>query len=141
MSAVEKGRYPGQCTGEKDVKFGRASTGTEQIGLLFRMTEGEHKGKTFAWYGSLKSPESIELVRGVLEACGWDGKSWTKLGPLDAPVSLVFDEQQSEDGEVFVVLAYINRLGLGMKDELDQKARQSLLARLDKMNGAGAPVR
>lgn len=139
MSAsVKLGRYPGRCTGERDVKFGRASTGTEQIGMLFEMTDGEHKGRTFTWYGSLGSEASVALVRGVLEACGWDGKSWTKLGPLDKAVVLEFKEDADDDGNPYTYLAYVNRIGVAMKDELDVKERARLLANLDRANGAPA---
>ena len=141
--------YGGRCTGE--FKFGRAGTGTEQIGIRFAVEYGERAGDRAVWYGTLESPQARELVQEVIEAC--TGKSFEDLGGwkrffsqakpmgkvLFLPalqverVSLVF---QQRSGDEQPRLTFINREGIAMKDAIDVEDRAELLKLFDRLDGA-----
>ena len=133
---IPAGSYRGRCTGVRDVRFGRTTSGGEQIGLLFEITDGEHRGARIPWYGSLTSPASIQLVRSVLMTCGWDGQSWTALRGIDRrTVMLVVEEERAPKGVIRSRLKYINNdTSVVMRDELPPDEVQTLLVHLDELD-------
>jgi hypothetical protein len=131
---IPAGTYRGRCTGVRDVRFGRTTSGGQQIGLLFEITDGEYRGTRVPWYGSLTTPASIQLVRSVLMTCGWDRQSWTALRGIDRrTVMLVVEEERDPKGVIRSRLKYINNdTTVVMRDELSPDEVQTLLAGLDE---------
>ena len=125
---------PGRCTGARDVKYGKRASGEEQIGLLFEITEGEHKGTRLSLYAGLESDEAIQFVRRVLVACGWDSRSWSELRGLDRNgVMLVVEEERDARGIPRLKLRYVNPMtAVNMRAELAPEEVQSLVSRLDR---------
>jgi len=143
--------FRGRSTGE--FKFGRAGTGTDQIGMLFEVLDGEWAGRKSVWYGTLGSSDAIALAREAIEACsGKPLEKWTDVFGAATPrgnhlyleelkkseVTLVFEQRPDDDRPR---LCFINRVGVFMKDELDARGVKGLLSRLDRESPSDRPAR
>lgn len=58
--------------------LGQAKTGTEQIGIQFRLLDDPWKGWTLPWYGTF-SEAAFPMTYEALKACGWRGEEITTL--------------------------------------------------------------
>lgn len=78
------------------VTFGAASTDTEQIGVLFRITKGPHAGRTLPWYGSMSDKaKDRTLEQLVLAGCTFPDGDLTNmagLGSKEIEVQVECDE-------------------------------------------------
>lgn len=58
--------------------LGQAKTGTDQIGVQFRLLDDPWKGWTLPWYGSF-TPDAFPATYEALTACGWRGEQIATL--------------------------------------------------------------
>lgn len=132
--SIQPGKYKARCTGEQDVQFGYAGTNSEQVALVFRITEGEHAGYETTWFGNFGSEDAITLTLKALRACGWQGDNITDLKGIDSQdVELVFVEEVSQqDGKTYVRAKYVNKPGgrVEMKKTMDAGARAAFAQKL-----------
>jgi hypothetical protein len=97
--------------------IGRASTGTEQIGVLFELTEEPWKGQQITWYGTF-TDESLPITMRGLKELGWQGQQVTTLRQdlkPGTPVQLVI-EIESYQNKRRPKVKFINRRGLVRMD-------------------------
>jgi hypothetical protein len=103
-------------------KFGRASTGTRQIGVRCRITDGEHKGKTLLWYGSF-TDNSIAITMRGMRALGHTGRVPSDCdgfyAPNVTPAMAVVEHNPDNDGKLRARIAFINGGDIVMKQEMD----------------------
>lgn len=99
--------------------LGRAGTGSEQIGILFALTELAHAGRTIMWWGHF-TEDTLEHTLKALRACGWQGDDLTKLDALGVnEVSLVIEQETDRDGVLRDRVRWVNRPAmLVIKDRL-----------------------
>jgi len=71
--SLQPGKYFARAIPES-VQFGRATTGTEQIAITFRIldaaTLGVETGEEITWIGALGNEKSLEITAKALRACG-----------------------------------------------------------------------
>lgn len=149
---VKQWFFEGRATGL--FKFGRAGNGTEQIGVLFEVLEGPWSGRKSVWYGSLSSEESQALVKEVLEAASgmtiaswWDffrpakakenGALLLEALRLQA-LTLVFRQEADDDRPK---LAFVNRIGIAMKEPMSGQEVSTFLRSLDGATRNGTSSR
>lgn len=126
MPAVTPGRYRARAV---DHKFGKTSKGTDQIMVAFEVTQEEHKGHRFYWYGFF-SDKTIDRTLESLEACGWDGKGFKDMTSLRKNEVELVVETETNEGETYLRVRWVNRLGGGgVKEELDAVGLADLEAR------------
>jgi hypothetical protein len=118
--------------------LGQASTGTDQIGMQFRLLDEPWKGWTLPWYGTF-SEAAFPMTYEALRACGWRGEFIKSLKSdlVDgAEVSLVV-EPEEYDGKWRSRIKFVNpptsirmhrtftpeqrtALAVGIQDMIDQ---------------------
>jgi len=71
--SLQPGKYFARAIPES-VQFGRATTGTQQIAITFRIldgvTNGVETGNEITWIGALGNEKSLEITAKALRACG-----------------------------------------------------------------------
>ena len=71
--SLQPGKYFARAIPES-VQFGKATTGTEQIAITFRIleavTQGAETGDEITWIGALGNEKSLEITAKALRACG-----------------------------------------------------------------------
>jgi hypothetical protein len=123
--------------------IGLASTGREQIGILFEVTEGELQGRELTWFGSF-TPESFPITVKTLRELGWSAqnvgtlRTELRLGTL---VQLVC-EPETFNGRERLRVKFVNRRGVVRMDQHMTKEQRSAFSKevqemLDK--GLGEP--
>jgi len=126
-----KGRYKAKA---QEWGLGQSSKGTEQVGVLFELTEGDAKGIRITWYGSFSEAAAAFTLKG-LRACGWEGTDVLELETAHAgldknEVSLVI-EQEEYQGKTSAKVQWVNPIGgVGLKTPLDPAQKQSFAARM-----------
>lgn len=112
----------------------RAGTGTEQIGVMLSITEGEHAGESITWYGFFTEATAERTIK-ALRLLGWQGDDLTDLTGIDVnEVSIVIEHEEDNKGKVHARVKWINGPGsLAMKETLDPKDARSLSARMKGM--------
>jgi hypothetical protein len=78
MLPMEKGRYSARAV---SWQLGEAGTGTPQVGIEFRIEDGDQKGERISGYFAL-SDAAAEYTLQKLRNCGWRG---TDISELDDP--------------------------------------------------------
>lgn len=131
--------------------LGRASTGTEQVCVLFAYKAPSGEERTINWYGYF-SERAVEYADEALTNMGWNpaenAYAYNLLNGDDSPLigktaQLVLDyepDDQSETGERLKV-KFVNRGGggLGLKERMSPEDAAAFAARRRAMAG-GAPV-
>jgi hypothetical protein len=119
---------------EGSLQLGRASTGTEQVGGTFEITEGERAGERKLWIGFL-SDAAIDRTFEALCNCGWatpDFQDAFKQFHLNEVELLLRDEAQ-KDGTLIERVAFVNQIGRGrfvMKDQMNENEVRAFAARV-----------
>lgn len=104
--------------------FGRAGTGTEQIGIMFDLVDGPDAGRQIIWYGFFNSEENGRRALKVMRVCGWDEQAEDVLNPtgLDKnEVELVIKHERDRDGHAQTRVAFVNAIGVIMKPMTDDE--------------------
>lgn len=138
---IEDGRYTAKAI---EWKLGMTSTGKEQIGVLFQLSDG----RTISWYGYF-TENTVDRTLESMEHMGWDGLDITAPKGLDAnEVSIVVEGEASPtDGKMYPRVKWVNKVGggLAMKEELSGGALQSFKQRMQgavmaRRQSRGAPA-
>lgn len=119
--------------------FGVASTGTEQVGMRLSVIDGPRAGEEFVWYGSF-TENSVEITLSGLKAAGWDGSDFANLpglGSVDCMLTLQ-EEERRDSGALYWRAAFINPIGIAMKEQLDAAGVAALAKRVARLTGANA---
>lgn len=127
------GKFKGRVVAGSQT-FGRAGTGTEQIGLACEVTEGDRKGRQYPWIGPLNDQANIERAMRTLVYAGWDGVTFdeklTGLGSKDVMLTLEEDEYQGEKRERVAWIDDPDSAGVFMKDTYDVAEKKDFFSRL-----------
>lgn len=129
--------------------LGTASTGTEQIAVLFDILQGPDAGERITWYGFF-TEKTWERTVESLRACGWTGSDLSVLDGLDAnDVQLVVENEQNDQGQIYPRVRWVNKVGggLGLKQQLEPAAARTFAQRMrgqilafDQENGKPKPA-
>lgn len=110
--------------------FGTASTGTEQIAAQVMIVDGEHAGQSCTWYGSF-TERARERAEEQLRIAGWDG-TWHQdmpgLGSTE--FDLQYEETTTPNGAVYLDGNFINRIGVALKNRMDDAQKADFFARM-----------
>jgi len=79
--------------------FGRAKNGTEQVGVVCELVEGDFKGKQGVWYGFFNTKENSERAFRSLMYLGWDGVDLTKLTGLGTKTAALTCGEETFEGK------------------------------------------
>ncbi len=127
---------PGRCLGSRDIVWS-----DRRIGMLFEVTDGEHKGVRLPLYVNLESEESLRFLKRTLSACGWDGRTLSDLRGIDRPVMLAVDEERDSRGVPRLRLRWVNAMATAsVRDTLRGEELPAFLAHLDRRLGELVPT-
>jgi len=112
--------------------FGKASTGTEQIGIQCEITKGKYKGRTLNWYGAM-TEKALDrtLEQLALAGCTFPGGNLKNLAGLGS-TEFECQVEHSEHPETGDLQSRISWFGTGvaMKEKLDDGALTALSKRV-----------
>lgn len=114
-NAITPGKYRAKAVAHK---YGKSSTGKEQLYIDFEISSGPHAGKHMPYYGfftDLTADRTLES----LEYCGWDGKSLKELKGFGSKEVELVIETETRDGKEYLRVKWVNGVGGGVKEELD----------------------
>ena len=122
MAMIPAGYYKARAVRVKDdyggevwAKFGRASTGSQQVLMMFEILEGVHEGAKLPWFGFF-TENAWERTIESLRYCGFQGDDLSTLGEqtLDQVVSVKVEHNTNKNsGQVYARVAFVNELGAG----------------------------
>lgn len=122
--------------------LGRASTGTEQVGVCFEYLDAQKQPQKITWYGYFSSEKATQIADEALEALGWkpadhqwdyyvlnqDGEENPIIGKK---ASLVLGQEDDLDGNPRLKVKFVNAIGgLQMKDRMTPDAAREFAARM-----------
>lgn len=112
-SEMQDGTYQGRATG--DVSWGTSSNQNLQICVLCRITNGPFNGAYVSWLGTFAEGKATEMAINALRAFGWKGIDPTRdlSGLTDNEVDLVIEMEQSQNGNWYPKVKFVNRPGSG----------------------------
>ena len=131
--------------------YGFANTGTEQVGFRVECLDGILQGQSFTWYGYFTDASEQRTIEQLMIA-GWTGDDALNLPGLGSTeFELQLEEQEEVDertGQVsntFWRPTFINRIGVAMRNQMDEMQKRSFAARLNatarNLMGGAAPQR
>lgn len=126
-------------------EWGFANTKTEQVGMRCTIIGGESDGQSVTWYGYF-TPKSEERTLEQLRIAGWDGSDIINLPGLGSTeFELVLEEQEEQDEHgnpagTYWRPTFINRIGVAMRNKMDDAQKRAFAARLGALAGAAAPA-
>src|SRR5262249_11788611 len=92
---------------------GLSGTGKEQVAVRFRMTEGEHEGKTVLWYSYFNTQENATRTLNSLRACGWIGDDLSDLQGIENNEVEIVLEVEEYEGKTRTKVRWVNAMGGG----------------------------
>jgi hypothetical protein len=126
------GRHPAKLI---TYDIGMASTGREQIGVLFEFTDGPGRGEQITWYGHF-TPDAFPITVRALKELGWSGERIDTLRAELKPgtvVQLVL-EVETYQGKKRSRVKFINRRGLVRMDQtMTREQRQAFGVEVQQM--------
>lgn len=135
MSLIPEGTYPAKGTGEYE--FGTSDNGNEQVGVSYRITQGEYAGRVQTWYGFFNTPENAQRTVKSLRASGWKGDDVTNLtGITENDVNIVVEVEEFQ-GKTRNKVAWVNGAGVAMKNVMNDQQKKALAARMKGLILAG----
>lgn len=137
---IEEGRHKGRAV---SATLGVSDTGSEQIGVMFVITEGNAKNSTVSYRGFF-TDATFERTIESLRYMGWTGNDLSVFLDVDEvgcyellpdEVELVVEHEQSStaDGRVFPKVRWINKICAGsvsMKNKMDKASAKAFAERL-----------
>ena len=134
--SLQAGKYFARAIPES-VQFGKATTGTEQIAITFRILEsaahGAETGDEITWIGALGNEKSLEITAKALRACGCDDPEDLEGDPTCIARNVVELDVQSElyQGKPSLRVKWINTpRRFVFKQALDAGSKANALSRL-----------
>jgi hypothetical protein len=133
---LQAGRYYARALPET-VQFGRATTGTEQIAITFRILDavmhGAETGDEITWIGALGNEKSLEITAKALRACGCEDPEELEADPTCVARNVVELDIQSEmyQGKAGLRVKWVNTpRRFSFKQALDAGSKANALSRL-----------
>lgn len=127
---LNQGKYPARAT-QWDLGF--ASTGSEQIAVLFEITAGEELGRSITWYGYF-TDATYERTVESLRTMGWQGNDLATIDGLDAHEVQIVVEHEPDDkgGPPRARVKWVNKLGgsLALKTVMDDRQKQEFARKM-----------
>jgi hypothetical protein len=114
----------------KEWALGHSKNGKEQVAVLFEITQGEHAGKSYTWFGFF-TDQTTDRTLDSLRHCGWDGDNFVELKGLDAnEVEIVIDTDEYE-GKPRTKVQWVNRPSrLAMREQMSGQEVSAFAARM-----------
>lgn len=121
-----------------EFEFGHAGTGIPQVGVRIDLLDGELQGQIVTWYGYF-TEKSQDRTLDQLEIAGWNGAdgndfvNLTGLGSTEFELQLEEEDDKDEQGNpagTYWKPAFINRMGVAMRDKMDANAKLAFAAEL-----------
>lgn len=130
--------------------LGVAGTGSEQIGIMFRITSGPDEGASVGWRGYFTEKTTQRTIES-LRNCGWTGNDLSvfadanetecaRLLPNEVEIVVEHKPPMTPEGRTYAEVKWVNKVGSGvvsMKDKLDPSRAKSFA---ERMRGACAAV-
>ena len=117
-------------------EWGFASTGTEQVGMRVVIADGELAGQEVTWYGYFTDAAEARTLE-ALKIAGWDGSNVIDLPGLGSTeFELTLEEETDEKGKTYLRPTFINRIGVAMRNKMDDAQKRSFAARMQALAGA-----
>jgi hypothetical protein len=123
---IPEGKYRVKAV---EAVFGEASTGTEQIGVLLEVVDGDHKGTLLTWYGYFSEAAEERTIQSM-RYLGWKGVDITDLSSMYAGQEAQADIEHDTDqeGKTRAKVQWIN--GIGMKKKMEGAQLASFAKRI-----------
>lgn len=134
---LSKGNYKARAIGGE---FGQAKSGTDQVVVVFEVTEGPDRGSRISWYGFFTEKAQARTIESLQHCgCTFPGDTVTDLTGLDLnEVELVVDVETYEGKERSKV-QWVNKLGgPNLKNQMGAAEKASFA---DRMRGLVASKR
>jgi hypothetical protein len=121
-----------------DTALAVSDNGTEQVAVQFRLSGGqEDAGQTITWYGYCTDAAMERTVKG-LRNMGWTGNDVSVFEcPTENEVSQLLPNEvqlvlQTEEynGHERLKVAWVNKIGIAVKNKLEGSAAKALGARM-----------
>lgn len=144
---IEEGKYRAVAT---SAALGTSTGGTEQIGIMFQVTQGEYAGSGVGYRGFF-TDKTFERTIESLRYAGWTGNDLSvftecdeaacqRLLPNEVEIVVEHEAPTTPDGKMYARVKWVNKLGSGvvsMKNKMDASAARSFA---ERMRGACAAV-
>lgn len=134
MSSYENGFFKAIATGEFAV--GKASTGTTQIDVQFKLLEGPQEGSTINWRSYYKAGGDWSKNIEQLIVAGWDGEGFPDglngLGSKEVVLNIM-DEESIKDGKMYARVRWVNPPGRKVTNtgaQLDKNEQAAFAAQM-----------
>ena len=134
--SLQPGKFYARAVPES-VQFGRATTGTEQIAITFRIldgaVQGAETGDEITWIGALGNEKSLEITAKALRACGCEDPGELEGDTSCVARNVVELDVQSElyQGKPSLRVKWVNTpRRFAFKQALDAGSKASALSRL-----------
>lgn len=131
--AIEKGDHEARPI---SYQFGTSKAKkTEMVSVTFQFVGGPNDGKRMTYNGYF-TDSTAKRTMDSLEYCGWDGVALDDLKGFGSKnVQLVIDDEQGNDGELYPVIKWVNRLfGRGPATVYEKAEVKSLAERMAAVN-------
>jgi hypothetical protein len=123
--------------------LGEAGTGTAQIGVMFRITQGESAGSVVGWRGFFTDNTTQRTIESLRHA-GWTGYDLSvftetteveceRLLPSEVEIVVEHKPPTTPEGRTFAEVRWVNKLGTGvvsMKNKLDMNKAKAFAERM-----------
>lgn len=140
MGIVAEGKCKGRAI---HTVLGFAGTGSEQIGIMFRIVGGDDDGRSVPYRGYF-TEAAMERTVESLRACGWQGQDLSvfngateaecaELLPDEVLLTIEHQPPMTPDGKTYAQVQWVNRLGSGvvhMKNKMNDHAARSFAERM-----------
>lgn len=113
----------------REAELGYASTGTEQVAVLFEIVEGPYLGERITWYGYFTEGTFDRTVEGLRNA-GWTGNDLSDLSSLGSRDCFIVVEWDTYNGERSLKVRWVNSgNGLALKQAMGDAEKRAFAAR------------
>lgn len=104
-----------------DLQFGKAKTGSHQVGVQFRVIRGVCEDERITWYGSFANQKAQEITFKGLQAMGWNPSTGLEtavdvlMEPTPVEIAVITDDY---NGVSKLKVMFVNRIGVVMKERV-----------------------
>jgi hypothetical protein len=112
--------------------------GTPQVGIRVLVLDGEFEGQTDTWIGYFTEATEARTIE-QLQMAGWDGVNIAKMDGLGSTEFLLSYEEETYKNETRWKPTFINRIGVQMKNSMNDTQRREFAALIRSRMGATAP--
>lgn len=125
---MQPGTYAAKATGE--FEYGKSSTGKDQVGVVFAVTQGDHTGRQLTWYGFFNTTENAERAMKALRAAGWSDDDMAKLTGLGSTEVNIVVEIDEYEGVQRNKISWVNAGGVAMKNVMNEGEKRAFFERM-----------